>query len=171
MTLEQAYFLSGVVAAVGVIASVVYLAVQVRQNTNSVAMATGQAITEDLRTLFRHSAHTNAVKVVYNGYQNIDNLQDSDRLSFFAMMHDYFFAFQNAFFQKSSGTLDERYWKSALNFLNIQASLPGVRSYWSSRGYIYDEQFREFMDREVFGRPVDRQFNLAGKTFERDEGD
>ena len=63
----------------------------------SVRMSTGQAITEDLRTLYRYSAQSDSAEAVYNGFKDPASLNGSDRMRFFAMMHDYFFAFQNAF--------------------------------------------------------------------------
>ncbi len=56
MTLEQAYLISGTFAGIGVVASLIYLAVQVRQNTLSLRISTGQAVSEDLRALYRYSA-------------------------------------------------------------------------------------------------------------------
>ena len=97
------------------IGSLIYLAAQIRQNTMSVRMSTGQAITEDLRTLYRSvSAQSDSAEVVYRGFLDLTSLEGSDRLRFFGIMHDYFFAFQNAFLQMSSGTLDKRYWTASL---------------------------------------------------------
>lgn len=167
MSLEQAYFLSGIVAAVGVVGSLLYLAAQVRQNTMSVRMNTGQAITEDLRTLFRYSAQGDSAEVVYRGFQGIANLAGSDRLRFYAMMHDYFFAFQNAFFQRHAGTLDERYWSAAVNTLKHLATLPGVEGYWKDRKFYYAEAFKDFVDGEVMTHQPDPRFHLAGTDFDR----
>jgi hypothetical protein len=88
MTLEQAYLVSGIIAAIGVIASLLYLAVQVRQNAMSLQMSTGQAVTEDLRTLYRYSAEKDSAEVVYQGFRDFEELEGSDRMRFLAMMHD-----------------------------------------------------------------------------------
>ncbi len=53
MWLEQACFISGIVAAFSVVGSLIYMATQVRQNTMSVRMSTGRAVTEELRALYR----------------------------------------------------------------------------------------------------------------------
>jgi len=171
MTLEQLYFASGIIAAIGVIGSLIYLAAQIRQNTISVRMSTGQAITEDLRTLYRYSAQSDSAEVVYSGFQDLAKLGGSDRMRFFAMMHDYFFAFQNAFFQMSSGTLDKRYWTIAVNSLQHLATFPGVRSYWTERKFYYSEEFRAFLEREVFAVSPEPQFSLAGTEFDRPVAD
>lgn len=171
MSLEQAYFVSGIVAAIGVVISLVYLAAQVRQNTRSVQMHTGHAVSEALGTLYRYSTGDVSGDVMYRGFRGTASLKGSDRLRFYAMMHDYFFAFQNAYFQMMAGTLDARYWSSALNALKHIGSFPGVRTYWAERGYYYSDDFRAFLDREVFSGNDQPRYHLAGEFFDGSPAD
>lgn len=168
MTLQQAYLVSGVVGAIGVIATLLYLAAQVRQNTISLRMGTGQRVTEDLRTLYRYSADKDSADVIYRGFQDIENLAGSDRMRFYASMHDYFFAFQNAYFQMESGALDRRYWSAAVNSLKHLATFPGVRRYWADRKFYYADEFKEFLDRNVFVPDGGDRYRLAGSNFAYD---
>jgi hypothetical protein len=167
MTLEQAFFVSGIVGTIGVIVSLLYLAVEVRHNTLATRMSTGRAVTEDLRTLYRYSAEADSADIVYRGFQDIANLDGSERLRFYAMMHDYFFAFQNAFFQKDAGTLDDRYWSAAVSSLKHLGTFPGVRGYWIDRKFYYAEDFIAFVEREVMKQRLDARFDLAGTAFKR----
>lgn len=168
MTLQQAYLVSGVIGAIGVIATLLYLAAQVRQNTLSLRMGTGQRVTEDLRTLYRYSADKDSADVVYRGFRDVESLQGSDRMRFYASMHDYFFAFQNAYYQMDSGALDKRYWSAAVNSLKHLATFPGVRRYWADRKFYYADEFKEFLDRNVFIPKAEARYHLAGSDFESD---
>ena len=165
MTLQQAYLVSGVIGGIGVIATLLYLAAQVRQNTVSLRMGTGQRVTEDLRTLYRYSAEKDSADVMYRGFQDFEKLEGSDRMRFYAMMHDYFFAFQNAYYQMESGALDKRYWSAAVSSLTHLATFPGVRRYWADRKFYYADEFRDFLDRNVFVPKGEAQYHLAGSSF------
>ncbi len=164
MTLQQAYLLSGIIAAISVVASLLYMAAQIRQNTMAVRMSTGQAVTEELRALYRYSAEHDSADVVYRGFQDMAKLEGSDRLRFYAMMHDYFWAFQNAFFQMSSGTLDTRYWSAAVNSLRHLMTFPGVRAYWGERDFYYADDFKAFMKNDILTAAPGKAYNLAGDS-------
>lgn len=167
MLLEEAYFISGIIAAIGMVGSVLYLATQIQQNTKSVRMSTGQAITQDLRTLFRYSAESDSADVVYRGFQDIANLEGSEKMRFYAMMHDYFFAFQNAYFQMDAGTLDGKYWSTAVNALKHISTFPGVRTFWHERNFCYADEFQTFVDKTIMKQDADPYYHLAGTRFER----
>lgn len=171
MSLEQVYQLAGVVAAIGVIGSLLYLGVQVHQNTRSVRMNTGQSVTENLCTFFRYAADCESADLIFKGFQNLDNLAGADRMRFFAIMHDFFFTFQNAYIQLQLGTLDAKHWEAAVAHFKHQATFPGMIAYWEHRSFLYTKPFKDFYDREILQAEADTpQFNLAGIQFERREG-
>ena len=167
MTLEQAYQLAGIIAALGMIGTLMYLAVQVRQNTIAVRTNTAQSLTDGLCSFFRYAAQSDTADIIFRGFQALDNLTDADRMRFFGIMHDHFFAYQNAYFQMKSGVLEESMWNGAHEFFKHSAKFPGVRSYWSNRSYMYIDEFRRFVDAEVVGQHTGNHFNLAGIDFKQ----
>ena len=144
MTRQQDYLVLGVIGASGAIATLLCLAVQIRRNTISLRLGAGQCVTEDLRTLYRYSAENDSADILYRGFQDIENLQGSDKMRFYASMHDYSFAFQNAYDGMDSGALDKRYWSAAVNSLKPLAAFPEVRRYWKERKFCYADEFKTF---------------------------
>ena len=169
MTLEQAYQLAGIIAALGMIGTLMYLAIQVRQNTIAVRTNTAQSLTDGLCSFFKYAAQSDTADIIFRGFQKLENLRDADRMRFFGIMHNNFFAYQNAYFQMKSGALEERLWNGALAHFKHTAKFPGARSYWSHRSYMYIDEFRRFVDAEVVGQHPNNHFNLAGMDFKQSE--
>ena len=161
--LEQAYYVSGIIAAVGVIATLLYLAIQVRQNTRAMQLSTGHQVTEEIRSLYNVLAQNETLaEISFRGYQDISNLTGAEVFRFYGMMHDYFHTYQNAYFQMKSGTLDKRYWSTAFKSMRHIAELPGTKSYWQDRKSWYTSDFSDYFDRELAIPLDDAEYKLAG---------
>ncbi len=52
LTLEQMYYIGELVAAFVVLISLVYMAIQLRQNTNAIKLGTAHAVAEEIRACF-----------------------------------------------------------------------------------------------------------------------
>lgn len=161
MTLEEAYFISQIIAAVAVVLSLIYLALQVQVNTKAVRLSTGHAISREARAIFSAGAQNESLAdVILRGRQSVDNLQDGERFRYYLMVHDMFFAYQDAFLQMRSGVLEQRYWSAMLVTMKTIMGEPGPRAYWHTRMAWYAPEFRDFLEREVMNRP--EKFNAVG---------
>ena len=58
LTLEQAYYIGELVASFVVLISLVYMAIQLRQNTNAIRLGTAHAVAEEFREMFALAAST-----------------------------------------------------------------------------------------------------------------
>ena len=61
LTLEQAYYIGELVAAFVVLISLVYMAIQLRQNTNAIKLGTAHAVAEEFRGMFSLIASTQGI--------------------------------------------------------------------------------------------------------------
>jgi hypothetical protein len=71
----------------------------------------------------------------------------------------------------ATGALDKRYSSAAVNSLRHLGTFPGVRSFWESRKFYYAEEFKAFLDREIFVQDADADYHLAGTSFTREPPD
>jgi hypothetical protein len=84
--------------AAGVIASLVYLAIQIRQNTRSAREATWQSTLRDLQQFRALIAQDPEVARVYReGLRDLKSLNDDDRWRFGALMQFLYSVFETAF--------------------------------------------------------------------------
>ena len=161
--LEQTYYFSGIIAAIGVVATLLYLAREVQNNTRAMQANTGHAVTEEVRSLFNMVSQRDAVSgIFWKGCQNTSNLEGVELFRFYAICHYYFHSYQNAYLQMKSGALDDRYWSAAFASLSHMVLVPGIRIYWEDRKNWYGDEFKNYVDQEMDKDPTDLDYKLAG---------
>ncbi len=150
MTLQDLGNIGEFVGAIGVIASLVYLAVQIRQNTRAVRSNTSQAIT-DARVEFLKSITDDAevAKIFRSGLLDRESLEGDERLRFDLLMGRFTATMENYYYQHCQGTMDTDQWTRVLEILRYFMATPGGQSWWSDRPIRADLPFDRFVDEEV----------------------
>ena len=143
--------LAELAGALGVIASLVYLAIQIRQNTGSAREAAWHSVLRDLQQFRSLIAQDPEVARVYReGLRDLKSLNDDDRWRFGALMQSLYSVFETAFRTRSGGLFQHQ-----LDDIAWTASRPGAREWWSKGKRLYSPEFQRFMDEtlERSGRP------------------
>jgi len=142
MSLEDLGNIGELVAAIGVIASLIYLAVQIRQNTSSAREAAWHSVLRDLQQFRSLIAQDPEVARVYReGLRDLKSLNDDDRWRFGALMQSLYSVFETAFRARTEGLFQHH-----LDDIVWQASRPGTREWWSKGKRLYSPEFRRFLD-------------------------
>ena len=106
MSLETINAIAQLIAAIGVIASLFYLAAQIRQNTRSMRAVVVDSLAHSLIDLLGPQAHdiefTRAFTRVTTDW---DGASEEDRARTVSVLLAVFKLFENAWFQKRQGTL------------------------------------------------------------------
>ena len=111
MTLEQIFFISQSVAAVGVIASLIFVGLQVRGSTKAVRSATAQAVHENFASWYMAIAeHPAELGVVLKGFGDLEGLSTAERAIFNCIFLAFTSHAQNAFHQWRQGHLANELW-------------------------------------------------------------
>jgi hypothetical protein len=142
--------LAELAGALGVIASLVYLAIQIRQNTYSAREASWNSILGDLQQFRSLIAQDPEVARVYReGLRDLKSLNDDDRWRFGALMQSIYSVWETVFRTRTEGLFQHN-----LADLAWMAGRPGAREWWSKGNRLYSPEFRQFMDEtlESFGR-------------------
>jgi len=87
--LEQAYYLSGVIAAVGVIASLLFLAIQVRNNTKTVRNQHFESHQDRLASTFSRPLDRQVAKIIEKGQADFETLDGDEKIVFGAWAVEY----------------------------------------------------------------------------------
>ncbi len=147
MNLEAINALAQLIAAIGVIVSIFYLAVQIRQNTRSQRSVVVDSLTHSLIDLLGPQAQNpdspRAFSVV------IDNWQDAteeDRTRALPFIFATFKVFENAWFQQRQGTLDRQQWEGWDAYIRIYYHRPGVKAWWSMRKVAFARGFQNYLE-------------------------
>jgi hypothetical protein len=144
-----------IVGAVAVVLSLVYLAVQIRQNTQQVqeqcrtqrqnSLLGARAAFTEWRSFVIQDSTT--VALWRKGSQALDLLTEDERTQMDFLLIDFFWAFATVWMQMSQGLADESFWEVARDNVVLYAG-PGVREWWSNSPHRneYPEDFAKSMD-------------------------
>jgi len=147
MTLNELGNIGELIGSIGVIVSLIYLAVEIRRNTDTERTSTYQSVVSDFGSLNRTMSADAELSYLY--VEAMDNFGDLDshqkaRISqlFFVTFH----YFENMYYQYRKGYLEEDVWRGWKRLMLTYYASPGFQTWWSVRRVVYSESFGEFLD-------------------------
>ena len=154
ITLEQAYYISQLAGTLAVITSLIYVAIQIRQNTHSVKLNAAQNLSHELRESLALLASDAGLSDIHlRAMQNIDNLTPQEKFRFYIFLNNVFRVYESAYYQKSQRTVDPSVWSGILGNMNATKATSGYQAFWRDRKNIFSREFQEFYDADVSGNP------------------
>ncbi len=147
MTLEAITLVAQIAGILGVIVSLAYLAVQVRQNTLSVRSATYDSLVrhsgEFLVPLIEDPVLAEAFE---RGVGSWSALTSGEQTRVNYLFTQLLRTWENVFYQHRQGTLEEGLWVSWRHVMVSYFHQPGVQDWWKNRGDAYSVDFRSFLE-------------------------
>jgi hypothetical protein len=136
--------------ALGVIGSLMYLAVQIRQNTRSVRASSYQSAVAIGVEVNRMVAGDAALaSILRRGREDLASLDPDEETRFNALLGSQFRLYENVYYQRLAGTLEPAMWEGYRAILLRNTSRPGVRVWWSERRTLFRREFAELFDAEL----------------------
>ena len=162
MPLDQIANIAEIIAAALVIVSLIYVGLQIKQNTDTLKLTTIHNTAEGLADLNMISAeNSDFADIWFRGLQDDNALQGVEKLRFYSYFHKFFRTYENAHYQFARGALEAEPFAGITKQLSALASMPGVQSYWNERKSYFNESFQAYVDREVASFSQEN-FKLAG---------
>jgi hypothetical protein len=147
VSLETINSIAQIVAAIGVVASLFYLAVQIRQNTQSQRSVVVDSLTSSLIALFgQQSATPEHMRAFASVVEDWEGATEDDRLRTVSLLFSTFKLFENAWFQQRQGTLEREQWESWDLHIRVYYHRPGVQAWWSDRRTMFARGFRNYLE-------------------------
>ena len=163
IALEQAYYLAQISAGIAVVLSLIYVGIQLKQNTRAIRLTTMESVLQQFR---EHEALVcqsgEVADIFWRGHQDPSALNGPEVMRYHQLCNYYYKSFENANFQYRDGVLDEENWSSLKQFFIDVGNLPGMRQYWNSRNHWYSTKFQAFMSGEIITAQSPMDFRLAG---------
>lgn len=147
MTLEQASLVAQIVSAIAVIASLIFVGVQLRQATAAIRGSSSEAHAA-LYTELVDSIVDNAdfARIWTIGLNDPMALGDDEWVRFVAYSSALFRQYETSRVQWQKGRLDNEHWhtieKQAISF----GHLPGLKAAWKVRRHWYSADFRAWFE-------------------------
>jgi hypothetical protein len=150
MTLDDLGNIGELVAAVGVIVSLIYLAFQIRQNTRSVKINTFQALAAS-RTEFAGAVVENpeVSTLLFAGLRDYEALQRDDRTKFAFLIYKLLAGIENQLFQYGQGELPTDQFEHIRSVIRWYARWPGFHAWWKDHPIAFGDTLTEFVENEL----------------------
>ena len=150
MSLDDVGNIGELIGAVGVIITLIYLAVQIRQNTSALKATSHQEATREAADFVAQIAGDGDIaRILSKGGKDWNCLEGDEKLRFSMLLFRVFFNFQNTYNLHQNGGIDEEYWESQLGVMMWFMGMPGVRSWWDVGKIQLRKSFVEFIEQQI----------------------
>ncbi len=134
-------------ANVGVIVGIVFLAMEIRVNTAAIRSASIQSITDasgdTLRTL---ATDEELAALRLTGDLNPSFLNETEAFQYFAYYRQHWLRLQNIYFQWQYDALPEEIWNTYARVVCQDIAKPGIRETWPQHASVLDADFVAFVE-------------------------
>jgi hypothetical protein len=148
VTLEQLGNIGEFLAAIATIATLIYLAVQIRQNTQATRAASFHAVTDSMNHVNVAVAQDPALaRVMSAGLKDRGGLRGEELQQFDNLMLSYFHVFETVHYQARVGAGERSLLEAEERSLESLLAQAGVREWWADNPYAFGSEFRAYIDR------------------------
>ena len=147
MTISELGSIGEFIGSIVVFITMGYLAVQIRQNTRTMAMVAEQESSQWWYELNRDmSANSEIIEIFHQGLKDITRLSDPDRRKFIWFIAAMFYRIMG--FHKSwlSGHLSDDSWKPGERFMRSMLQYQSVDQWWQSGFYNGSDNFVAYVE-------------------------
>ena len=165
MTIQDWANIGEIVGAAGVIASLVFVGLQVRSNTKTTRLHMHEQVTQTYMSflnsvLMDPEAFSEGLR---SKTAEFENLTEKQKFIFFATMLGFFKHFELMYAQYQHGVMNEETWNAWNEHVRMYFHQPGAQAWWSLRKSTFVPGFRAYL--ETSEAPQMRSFvDVIGDT-------
>ncbi len=147
MNIQELGSIGELIAAIATVLTLVYLAIQVRQNTRALKASTFQSISSELGQNVKPVVETPDMAMIFaKGTSAPDELTAEERVKLEAMYLGMFRRLESVFVQTELGSIDRKYVAGAEMSLISIIGMPFGRDWWQSAKAIFYQPFVTYID-------------------------
>ena len=170
MSLNELGNIGEIVSSIGVVISLIYLAIQVKKNTETERTTTYQSVVSDFGALNRTMSSTPELSYLYvNAMENFGELDPDEKARISQLFFATFHFFENMFYQHLKGYLEDDVWRGWKRLMLTYYSRPGFRSWWALRRDVYSDSFVNFLETSNIDKVIPSYQDVT--TFNAASGD
>src|SRR5215469_16052272 len=155
MSLEQLDSLSGTVAAVALVATVIYASIQIRHNTRAVLASVFQQVVNSFAEISLEISKDKALVDLYlRGGQEFASFDELERLKYRLLLLSLLRRAENVFFQTEIRMLHLDHWSGMRNSIKAIVASQGARGCWNEIKTRFNPTFASFIDSLIAQDPL-----------------
>lgn len=135
------------IESVAVFATLVYLAVQIRQNTAALKASSHHAITDSFNAINVKIIEDPATARLWRlGHADQSLLDEDEQAQYASLMLAYMRIFETLFYQREVGTMEEKLFQTEEKTLRWSFLQPGFVEWWDENPISLSTEFREYVN-------------------------
>ena len=137
------------IGAIAVVITLIFLTVQLKQNTRSIRASTRSQHTEAVSNSLATLQNQDFASVMITGFHDQESLSAADKLRFGSFLLRLLRGWEDAYFHWRDGDYDEGAWRSNRAFMLDMLSISGVNDYFNTRKSWLDGRFVAYIEEEL----------------------
>jgi len=146
MSIESLGNIGDFIGGIGVIVTLVYLALQIRRNTVATRADSYQAVVASACDWSRElSLNAEICEILQRGAEDYNTLERVERLRFNLAMSSYFRNMENLHLKFTTGAVDVSVWSGWASRTHAFMLPPGTQAWWALNASAFSSDFRAFI--------------------------
>jgi hypothetical protein len=147
MSLQEFAELGAAMSGVGVIASVIYVSIQIRHNTRAVRASAFQQVVNSFAAIsFDIAKDKGLVDLYLRAGRDFASLGEVERAQYSLMLLSFLRLAENVYFQTEIRMLQTQHWSGIRDSIKAIIALPGAQTCWGEIKNRLNPEFRAFID-------------------------
>ncbi len=164
--LEALANLGEVIGAIAVVISLIYLAVQVRQNTRAQHIENSSRILDRTAAMQAALSRDPAMSALFSkGVSDPQQLTPRERIQFTWAMYEFFGALEFMFFAARENSIPDEIWQRWSSAAAWWLSFPGVQAWWKVRPIPFANSFTSYIESLLENNPTDAESTRRYQDF------
>ena len=169
MTLSDYALLAEIVSSIGVIASLIYVSIQLKQNTLAKQAESRHAVMSSSVSELFEIMHDSEIMILVLEKEDLSPIEQAKLNAYFGAT---FRAREYSWLQFQNGIIDKPQWKTELTVIqNVFLDSVKVRIWWENLGKLsFSKEFSEFIDKLISEQPAtNKTFKLITSWYDNEK--
>ena len=147
MSLNELGNIGEFLSSIAVIISLIYLAIQIKKNTETERTSTYQSVVSDFGALNGRMASTPELSyLIVRALENFSDLNPDEKARASQILFACFHYFENMYYQYRKGYLEKEVWLGWERIMLSYYARPGFQSWWAIRRDVFSDSFATFLE-------------------------
>ncbi|MGD2167714.1 MAG: hypothetical protein PVF63_06365 [Gammaproteobacteria bacterium] len=148
MSLEEIGIVGELFGSLAVVVTLIYVALQLRQNTQAIRAAAVQSITETVATNVTNiAANPENASVFRRGLRQFPEMSETEQAQFALVMNSIFLSQDGIYWLYRNGSFPEELWQRELGALQLWLASEGGKAAWDEA--LLSAPFRDYVNTQL----------------------
>lgn len=154
MSLEHVFYLSQIIAALALVASLLFVALEVRNSNRESRHRAGEEAYQKFREVqLEVASNADLARIWANGVHAFSSLEPLDRTRFLLLTHVFFKNWESVYLVHVDGRLSHELCESTESMAGDLLCYAGIQAAWSARRTYFHPEFRAHVDTKIEATP------------------